>query len=176
MKIKSTVKRRKMKFLFIKAFLLSISIFIVSAATAQVTISVSGGSVSDDTGSLSYSVGQVIYTTVTGASGNLSQGVQQPYEISVVTGIKDVAGIHLGVSAWPNPAVDFLKLNIVAKDVQDIRHMEYRLCDMSGRLLHSEKIADMETTISMGHLLPAMYFVKVIRENEEVKTFKIIKK
>jgi hypothetical protein len=176
MKNKTTKNRKKTKVRYLKALLLPLFAFIVSAATAQVAIPVSGGEASGENGSLSYSIGQMIYKAVDGSSGYLSEGVQQPYEIQVVTGVHDVPGIHLNVSAYPNPAVDYLILNTGASGIGDYRNLEYRLCDMSGRLLHSHRITGYETTIAMGHLVPAMYFVKVISENQEIKTFKIIKK
>jgi hypothetical protein len=176
MKNKTTKNRRKTKVRYLKALLLPLFAFIVSAATAQEAIPVSGGEASGENGSLSYSIGQMIYKAVDGSSGNLSAGVQQPYEIQVVTGVNDLPGILLNVSAYPNPATDYLILNTGASGIDDFRNLEYRLSDMNGRLLHSQGISGYETTIAMGHLLPALYFVKVISGNKEIKTFKIIKK
>ena len=65
------------------------------ALQAQEVISSSGGNVSGSGGSVSYSVGQVVYTTNTGTNGSVAQGVQQPYEISVVTGIEEATNINL---------------------------------------------------------------------------------
>ena len=42
-------------------------------------------------------------------------------------------------------------------------------------LLQNKKITDTQTSIIMNNLVPATYFVKVIKEDKEVKTFKIIK-
>ena len=80
---------------------------------AQTAIPATGGNVSGTGGSVSYSVGQVVYTTNTGgANGSVAQGVQQPFEISVVTGIDEANGITLQCSAYPNPTTDFLKLKV----------------------------------------------------------------
>jgi len=176
MKNKTTKNRSKMKERYLKAILLPVFAFIVSTAPAQVAIPVSGGNASGDYGSLSYSIGQMIYKAVEGSSVSLSEGVQQPYEIQLVTGINDLPGIHLNVSAYPNPAVDYLILNTGASGIHDFCKLECRVCDMNGRLLHSQRITGNETSIAMGHLVPAMYFVKVISEKQEIKTFKIIKK
>lgn len=54
---------------------------------AQTSVNATDGDVSGSGGSVSYSVGQVVYTTHTGTSGSVAEGVQQPYEISVVTGL-----------------------------------------------------------------------------------------
>jgi hypothetical protein len=139
---------------------------------AQESIHATGGNASGSGGSASYSVGQVVYTTNTGTSGSVAQGVQQPYEISVVTGLEEAKGINLSVSAYPNPTTDYLTLEVKEFDYSNLH---FQLYDMSGKLLQSEKITGNQTSIVMSNLVPATYFVKVIQNNKEVKTFKVIK-
>jgi len=139
---------------------------------AQTSVNVTGGNASGSGGSASYSVGQFVYQTHTGTSGSVSEGVQQPYEISVVTGLEEAKGINLSVSAYPNPATDYLTLKV--KDFE-LSNLHFQLYDMSGKLLRSEKITGNQTSIVISNLVPATYFVKVIQNNKEVKTFKIIK-
>ena len=52
----------------------------------QTTIS-SGGDAAGIGGKVTYSVGQVAWNILTGTNGSVIQGVQQPYEISVISGI-----------------------------------------------------------------------------------------
>jgi len=139
---------------------------------AQTSVNATGGDASGSGGSVSYSVGQVVYTTNTGTNGSVAQGVQQPYEISVVTGLEEAKGITLSVTAYPNPTTDYLTLRI---DEFEISNLSFQLYDMSGKLLQSEKITGNQTSIVMSNLVPANYFVKVTQGNKEVKTFKIIK-
>ena len=139
---------------------------------AQESINATGGNASGGGGSVSYSVGQVVYTTNTGTNGSVAQGVQQPYEISVVTGIEEAEGIYLSVTAYPNPTTDYLTLRI---DEFEISNLSYQLYDMNGKLLQNEKIAGNQTSIVMSNLVPATYFVKVVQGNREIETFKIIK-
>jgi hypothetical protein len=139
---------------------------------AQTSVNATGGNASGSGGSASYSVGQVVYTTHTGTSGSVEQGVQQPFEISVVTGIEEAKGINLSVTAYPNPTTDYLQLKVESEKLKDL---SFQLYDMNGKLLQSEKITGNQTSIAMSSLVPATYFVKVIQGNKEVKTFKIIK-
>ncbi len=139
---------------------------------AQEAIPTTGGEASGTGGSASYSVGQVVYTTNTGTNGSVAQGVQQPFEISVVTAIEEAKGINLSVTAYPNPTTDYLTLSI---DEFEISDLSYQLCDINGKLLQKEKITGNQTSIVMSNLVSASYFVKVIQGNKEVKTFKIIK-
>jgi len=140
---------------------------------AQTSINATGGNASGSGGSSSYSVGQVAYQTHTGTNGSVAQGVQQPFEISVVTAIEEAKGINLSVSAYPNPTTDYLTLSIKEFDISNV---SYQLLDMNGKLLQNEKITGNQTSIVMSNLVPATYFVKVTESNKEVKTFKIIKK
>ena len=142
---------------------------------AQENVNATGGNALGSGGSSSYSVGQLVYTTNTGTNGSVAQGVQQPYEISVVTGLEEAKGINLSVSAYPNPTTDYLTLSIDASTTLSIQSMSYQLYDMNGKLLQNEKISGSQTSIVMSNLVPATYFVKVVQGNKEVKTFKIIK-
>jgi len=139
---------------------------------AQTSVNATGGDASGSGGSASYSVGQVVYTTHTGTSGSVAEGVQQPFEISAVTGIEEAKGINLSVSAYPNPTTDYLTLSI---SEFEISNLTYQLYDISGKLLQSEKITGNQTNIVMSNLVPANYFVKVIAGNQLIKVFKIIK-
>ncbi|MFW5757849.1 MAG: T9SS type A sorting domain-containing protein [Bacteroidota bacterium] len=146
--------------------------FSLSAVSAQETVNATGGDASGSGGSVSYSVGQVAFQTHTATNGSVAEGVQQPYEISVVTAIEEAKGINLSVSAYPNPTADYLTLEV--KEIE-LTNLHFQLYDMNGKLLQSEEITGNQTSIAMGNLIPANYLVKIIQGNKEVKTFRIIK-
>ena len=143
------------------------------SSIAQQTVSSSGGEAGGTGGTVSYTVGQVVYTTNTGTNGYIIQGVQQPFEISVVTGIKEAGDISLEFAVYPNPATDFVKLKIENYEVKNLR---YQLYDNRGSLLQDNKVEGNETSIIMSNLVPAIYFLKVTDNKRGIKTFKIIKK
>lgn len=147
--------------------------FSLSTVTAQESFNSAGGSTAGSGGSVSYTVGQVAYQTHTGPNGSVAEGVQQQYEISAVTAIEETKGINLTVSAYPNPTTDYLTLEV--KDFE-LSALHFQLYDMHGKLLLNEKITGNKTSIVMSDLVPATYFVKVIQNNREVKTFKIVKR
>ena len=147
-------------------------VFGLLTAQAQDAVIAAGGDASGSGGTVAYSVGQIVYSTHTGTNGSVAQGVQQAFEISVVSGLKEVKGINLTVSAYPNPTTDFLNLKVENYNNQNL---SYQLLDMSGKLLETKKLEGEQTRIGMSNLAHATYFVKVIRNNNEVKTFKIIK-
>jgi len=165
---KGNVKSRKwqLKSLGV-ATLLAFNIFLFTA-TAQESINATGKDALGSGGSVSYSVGQVIYTTNSGTTGSVAQGVQQPFILA--TGIDEAKGITL--SAYPNPTTDYLTLEV--KDF-DLSALHFQLYDMQGKLLQREKITSNQTRIALSNLVPATYFVKVTESSKELKTFKIIK-
>ena len=142
------------------------------AIRAQNAIPASGGNATGSGGSVSYTVGQVVYTKYTGTNGSVAQGVQQPYEISVVTGIAETKDISLEIEVYPNPATDFVKLKI---ENYEVKNLKYQLYDINGSLIKDNKVEGNETNIPMQNLLPATYFLKVTDNNKVIKTFKIIK-
>lgn len=137
---------------------------------AQQATTASGGDASGSGGSVAYSVGQIVYTTSTGTTGSVAQGVQQPYEISIPLGLAETS-IKLNLSAYPNPATSYLMLEIDDYD----KALSYQLYDIAGKLLESNTVVANSTTIKMERYATAAYFLKVTQNNKEVKTFKIIK-
>jgi hypothetical protein len=139
---------------------------------AQEALPVTGGDASGSGGVASYTVGQVVYLTHTGTGGSEAQGVQQPFEISIISGIEEGKSITLQYLVYPNPVTEMLTLKIRGELRTDYVVSIY---DMNGiRLVHI-KINSIETSIDMKNLVPATYILKMTDNNKEVKTFKIIK-
>jgi hypothetical protein len=139
---------------------------------AQSIVAATGGNSEGFGGKVSYTVGQVVYMTITSTSGSVTQGVQQPYEISVKTSVEHATNIDLICSAYPNPSTDFLKLKIENYDSQDLSYLLY---DIGGNLLENKKITASETIVHMSNFASGTYFLKVGKDGKEIKTFKIIK-
>ncbi|MDP2386351.1 MAG: T9SS type A sorting domain-containing protein [Bacteroidota bacterium] len=161
-----------MKFKKIVVSVILLSGFGLCKLQAQDVVPATGSTASGSGGTVSYSVGQVVYTSNSGSNGSVAQGVQQPYEISVVIGLADAVDISLSFSVYPNPTTDFLKLNTGNYKSQNLL---YQLSDMNGKILESKKTQPVETTISMLNNASGIYFLKVMDNNNELKTFKIIK-
>ena len=145
--------------------------FSLTGVKAQQAFTAAGGATSGSGGTATYSVGQIVYTTNTGAGGSVAQGVQQPYEISIVLGVEDLQ-ISLNMKVYPNPTSDFLILNVGNFDLSTLH---FELYEINGKLLESKKITSITETISLENLPSSTYFLKVTSKNEEVKIFKIIK-
>jgi hypothetical protein len=156
----------KLKYVLIILFLIG-----YTGMQAQTTIPTSGGTATGS-GSVSYTVGQIVYNTTSNSNGSVAQGVQQPYEISVITGIEAAKDINLIFSVYPNPTTDFLTLKVKNYDIENLSYWVYGI---SGNLIETKKVIADETQISMANQVSGIYFLKVVQGNIEVKTFKIIK-
>lgn len=152
-------------FSLIVLFFLSLSLF-----SQQNTVA-TGGDLTGAGGSVSYTVGQIDHTSKSSTSGIITEGVQQPYEIVVVTGITNTT-VQLSINAYPNPVVDQLVLTL---DQTSFSNVFYTLTDVSGKLISERKISDSRTEIQFKELAQGIYFIKVVSNNKEVKVFKIIK-
>ncbi len=144
----------------------------IGMAQGQQTVTTTGGSGNGTGGSVTYTVGQVAFSTLPWTNGFIIQGVQQPFEISTVTGIQE-ENISLDYLVYPNPTSGILRLIISAPDPENYR---FQLFSLNGILLLNSKITDRETEVSMEQLLPSIYFIRVLRGSIEVKLFKIVKK
>lgn len=132
----------------------------------------SGGEATGTGGSASYSLNYIVYTTIDGENGSVSQGVQQPIEISVVSSIKETSSVNLSCSAYPNPTANILILRIEEFNKTDIT---YLLFDVSGLLIKEGELTGDQATIDVSSLKPAPYLLKVLSNQQEIKSFKIIK-
>ena len=139
---------------------------------AQESVNATGGNASGSGGTVAYSVGQVVYTTNTGTSGSVAQGVQQPYEISVVSGIEEANGINLICTAYPNPTSEYVMLKI---ENYKTEKLIYWLYDINGKLILNKKIESAETMLALSDLPNAIYMLKITENKKELKTFKIVK-
>jgi hypothetical protein len=151
--------------------------FLFTLSTAylhgQETITTAGGSATGSGGSVTYTVGQVAYYTFTGTNDSVAQGVQQPYEISVVTGMENTEDIYIEYNVYPNPTAGSFMLIVRSSEHNNMR---FRLFNLNGLLLEDRKIESEETEISLRNFSSSIYLLKVMDKNREVKVFKIVKK
>lgn len=148
-------------------------IFNILDLKAQDAISTAGGNALGSGGTISYTVGQIFYSINTGENGSVAQGIQQPYEISIISEIEDDVAEYITCCVYPNPVIDVLTLKIGGE--MQLPRMIF-LYDINGILLQSKIVEACETNISLSNLMPATYLLKVMQGDKELKVFKIVKK
>jgi hypothetical protein len=137
--------------------------------TAQNNTVSAGGDAEGSNGSVSFTVGQVVYTSAEGVNGSINQGVQQPYDIDIITGIEHE---EIELTLYPNPTLGQFNLSIA-----DSRTSEYsiQLFDAAGRLLLSKKQLIELNSISLESYATGTYMLSVFKKDELVKSFRIIR-
>ncbi len=136
------------------------------------SLSSSGGNATGTSGSASYTVGQAFYSYYESSEGSINEGIQQAFDIEVQTSADNTFDIQLTCSLYPNPATEYVMLNI---SMEKWNNLWYRLYDNAGILLESKKVVDAETRIEMGNYSPATYYLHIADGQVSLKTFKIIK-
>jgi hypothetical protein len=128
-----------------------------------------GADAEGSNGSISYSIGQVVYTSATGINGSINQGVQQPYDYDVITGIEHT---EIELNLYPNPTLGQVNLTIA-----DSRTQEYSLSlfDATGRLLMQTSKLNELNSFSMESYAAGAYTLSVYKKDELIKSFRIIR-
>lgn len=144
--------------------------FLISASCSyyaqQNTVS-AGGDASGSGGTVSFSVGQIDYINSSSVTGELNQGVQQPYELFLVSldeSITETISIH------PNPFSNQIILN-----VSEGKDLSYKLIDASGRLVIKGQCKGPQTTVDVSPLPSGTYQMVLFNVDQQILVYKLIK-
>ena len=148
--------------------------FFTQQLQAQPATLSSGGNGTGTGGSFAYSIGQTVYTAQSNSSTSLSKGVQQGFELFLITGLEDEDRFGLAATVFPNPTSNYLSVEI--KNYSPDTAMEIFLFDAKGQQVHRQQVVDVQTQLQMEHLSSALYVLKLIQGNKLVKVVKVIKK
>jgi hypothetical protein len=136
----------------------------------QQVVSSAGNFYSNTSGSISWTLGEIAIETLTTANNILTQGFQQSR--LTVTGIDDLPVLDFEIVVFPNPASDHL---IIRTDKEQHKNLHYQLYDLSGKIILQNKILETETKIPVNHLKPAVYLLRIIEGNRQMRAFKVVK-
>ncbi|MEN9440670.1 MAG: hypothetical protein RLZ33_746 [Bacteroidota bacterium] len=130
-----------------------------------------GGDASGSGGNVSFSIGQIDYTSNSGSNGNLNQGVQQPYEFYSVIGINELEGTF-SLIMGPNPTTNEVQLTVMNYANNDL---VYALSDMNGKTIISRTPFSGTALLNLENCAPGMYQLFISNNENQVKTYKILK-
>ena len=136
----------------------------------QQVVSSAGNFHANTSGSVSWTLGELAVETLTTAGNILTQGFQQSR--LTVTGIGDIPLLDFEILVFPNPASDHL---IISTDKEQHENLYYQLYDLSGKIVLQDRIRETETTIPVNHLKSAVYLLRIIEGNRQVRSFKVVK-
>jgi hypothetical protein len=162
-----------MKTLFHQAYLLTLFGMIASGGIlAQSDVVSTGGNASSAAGTVSYTVGQNSANILDAPGHSIYEGVQQPYELFVVSITSD-QDKGLSVEVFPNPTSTNLILRILSPEFSSTTR--YSITDVNGILRTSQVFAGDEIMIPMMEYSAGTYFLTLFQGETTVHQFKILK-
>jgi hypothetical protein len=81
--------------------------------------------------------------------------------------------LNVTAVTYPNPTTDVVVLALTGANLIGISYVLY---DLKGRAVGKGVVTQNNTQIAMQSLAIGIYILKVSQNNQELKTFKIIKK
>ena len=130
----------------------------------------SGGDFSSDTGSVSFSMGQPFFFSYSNSDYSISEGLQQPLEVSVLS--IDEALFSGLISVYPIPTSNYITLKISDFDIDQLT---YEVIDLRGKVLMTNKINTNETKIDLYKLEQSIYLLNIKKQGKLIRTTKILK-
>ena len=117
-------------------------------------------------------------------TGNLFQvannqltGIVKAGQIAVLTdgylpvSINTTPAVQTSIQIDPNPAKNYINLRING----NVENLNYQIYDMSGKLLKNSDITNENTIINISRLSSGIYFIKVLKNNQQVEILKFVK-
>lgn len=141
-----------------------------SQTITQQLISSSGDEFKNNTYQLDWSVGETAKETLAANNQMLTQGFHQGHYI--VTAIEQMSDLQFDINAFPNPTTDFIQLKIQTEKFENIH---FTISDLSGKILFAEKQIIVNQKINLSNYLAGVYFLSIYKQNQLLKSFKIIK-
>ena len=141
-----------------------------TALQGQQVIATAGSTLSNSNGSMSFTIGEGLTQAFSKGDKVITQGFQQPNLI--VSTLSVVKEIEFTIEAYPNPATDLLNIQVGKEEVNGLK---YKLFDLNGKLLKSDKLDASETQVPFMEFRNGIYLLRISDGLRELKTFKIIK-
>lgn len=159
-----------MKKVLVLMFVVLVSLLPLSAQSDVVT---AGGKAVGSAGTVEFSIGQIAVQRAEADGAYILEGVQQPYEISVV-GTDKYPSITLEAKVYPNPTTDVALLRI--DNFEQIGgKLSARLIDGDGRQLRELTLVSPITEIDMVSWSSGTYYLNLFNGKKLLKSFKIVR-
>lgn len=139
-------------------------------AAAQERSVAAGGKAAGSGGTVEYSYGLVDYQTISGAGAEITQGVQQPYEVFKLLVEEPSSGISSKL--FPNPTTGLLTLEIGESLPEGL---VYKINDANGKLIGEQKIGSSITPIDLSGHANAPYYLRLESSGKSIAVYQIVK-
>ncbi len=143
---------------------------LVCQSLSQDVIGSSGDYFVGSNGSLSSTIGESETETIGTGKNILTQGFQQGSV--VITSLNIIPQADLEVNVFPNPATNYIILQI--KNLNE-KSLQYVIYDLEGKEFMRRNVTSFEEKIDLQNLKPSIYLLKVLYNSDELNIYKIIK-
>ena len=156
-------------------FLIGVGFLFAQVSMVNSVLATAGDFQTNGSYSLSWTVGELAVSTLTEGSNVLTQGFQQPWDMSV--SIQDGPEINWSVKAYPNPVYDYLNVKF---SLEKSEEFSIEVTDITGKkvltrepqMINTDEIVDLDFT----QFKPGIYFLRVYSSDQKVhKVYKIKK-
>ena len=143
------------------------SFFASLAVSAQEVVSTQGDYYSNASANIDFTIGEVIISTGTDGTNDITQGFHQTNWNFV--GLEDFAPSYEAI-IFPNPTEDVLNIR-----TSTFENVTYTLYDAQGKLVMQNILSAEQTPIQVSQLAPGAYSLTLNNQTQNLKTFKLIK-
>jgi hypothetical protein len=150
-----------------KKTLMLLSLLTTITLTAQEVIATQGDSYSNGNGSIDFTVGEVVINTGTDGTNDITQGFHQTnwYFLEI-----DDHSPALEVMIYPNPTSEVINIR-----TSEFEGASFALYDANGKIVLYDLLVAELTEIQVGTLLPGEYLLRIKKDDQKLKTFKLVK-
>lgn len=152
-----------------KQYLLPIFMLSAGYISAQERATGAGGDAASSGGTVSYSIGLIDYSNQSSISGNVTGGVQQPYELYALS--VDEWDLNWNLSVFPNPTTNLLFI----ESETPVDGLNYAIMDVSGKLIQQGGLSEAKNAIDLSLLANANYLFRIRINETNVRTYQITK-
>jgi hypothetical protein len=138
---------------------------------SQELISTAGGNYANENTQVSWSIGEPICETMGQNNTFLGQGFHQT-SLRILNSLPNSKTEDFAIEVFPNPTSKSIKL-LIGKDISS--SYSYVIYNTKGEMIEKKIIRSNETIIDFEKLASTIYILKIIKSNNELKTFNIVK-
>lgn len=144
----------------------------VSQTLSPELISSSGDSFNNTSYQLDWSIGECVTASHSAGTFIITQGFHQ--NTYIITATEDLAA-DIDMFVYPNPTSNFITVNFAKVLNFGKVSMVLTVSDNNGKVLLQEKISEQEKQLDFSAYTSGVYFLTLTKENQIIKSFKIIK-
>ncbi len=152
---------------------LGMTLTTMSQSINQELLRSSGDHYANSSYQLDWSIGECIIATKSKGNYMITQGFHQG-NYSNNSLINNLSYDEIYTRVCPNPTADFITINI-ANSVFEDGKLTCFLNDINGKLLLREEINQQEKQLNFSNYTKGIYFLSLKRDNQVIKSFKIVK-